>query len=242
MFDFRTIRWAAILGTGILALTGCADIQSLTSIPDTGAQTPPPPSGSIVGYITAIQGSNGFVEHLGGTVSASVNQPIFQGDRFFTRAATGMQISLNSGAILDVQENTDPTIVQEIQCLFIRLFQSGEIYVSGSNVCIESAPNAVIQHSAVDYKVLFPPGGRPKVLRVLVLSGQAQSLRPPGTIINAGFQLDLQNGRPLGFPVPASPLELRRIRAWTDFGRLTRLPQRPGIRQPSGPPGPTTVQ
>ena len=174
-----------------------------------------PPDARVLGRVTAVQGPSAFVEHLGRTSRAQFGQPIFENDRFFTGDGSKLRIGLAQGGELDVAPNTDPTLVQEAQCLFIRLFRSGAMFLSGSQICVESAPNAVIQHSRVGYRVLPQPPG---LLRVTVIEGQVTTLQPPGIVVSAGNQIDLLNGRVARGPYPSSPADRREATSWTNFG------------------------
>lgn len=93
-----------------------------------------------VATVTAIQGSRAWVEPgAGGPVqAATVGRRIHVGDRFFTGAGTRMALSFARGGSVELDENTDPGLLQELECLVISLFHRGRLFVDATDVCVES--------------------------------------------------------------------------------------------------------
>ena len=143
-----------------------------------------------VAHVSAIYGSGAaFV----GTAIAHVNEPIFEGDHFFTRAGAKMEVTVESGGTIVLGENTDPNLYLKTRCFLIRLFSGQMTVKTKNNECaeVESGPNAAGQHSYVLYQA--NPASRR--LTITVFEGQVTTIRPPGVTINAGQTMVLQNGQ-----------------------------------------------
>src|SRR4051812_28139292 len=100
-----------------------------------------------------------------------------------------MEVTLESGGTVVLDENTDPSFFQTAKCFVIRLF-SGKMTVTNSRpVCVENGPNVAGQHSYVLYEASSGS------LRMTVFQGQVTTISPPGFTINPGESMVLQNGR-----------------------------------------------
>jgi ferric-dicitrate binding protein FerR (iron transport regulator) len=205
----KLIRSLSILG--LAALASCVPIDCPTCV------FPPPPVVSPqpvvepvphvqLGHVSAIyDGSAAFV----GSTQASINQPIFEGDHFYTGPGTKMEVAIEKGGTVLLDANTDP-FFQSAKCFFIRLL-SGKMVVNStpSNpLCVESGPNAAGQHSSV----LYEASG--SSLRITVFDGQVVTIRPAGVVVNAGQSATLQNGRLASPPRQLPPEILNRLQSW----------------------------
>ena len=224
-------------------LHGCAPLPTGPSSPiapsgplGPGPSEPGQPSNQWLGRIAAIDGPNAFFDRGGsGTVfRAAVGQLLFAHDRFFTGPGSHMLIQFSSGGQAELDENTDPTLIQELNCLVISLFRSGQMFVDKSNACVETLQVASNQHSMAVYAVL--PGSPPGV-RITVIEGQAELVRPSPVLIPQGWRVEA-NGRGVmgtgrAFPLP--PDELQRSIQWLRFVRFGPSPYAPA------PPPPPVV-
>jgi hypothetical protein len=177
--------------------------------------TPPAPEAPLA-QVTAVQGSQAFIEHQGQVARAKLKQPIYAGDRFFTGQDSRMRVSFDRGGSVDLDENTDPSLTADLKCLFIRLFARGALFVRGADICLENKPNAVAQYSDVGYRIL-PQEGAAGILRVTVIQGEVRTLQPPDVRVPAGYQLDLQDGQVLKGPYPATEQDRQDATSWTRF-------------------------
>jgi hypothetical protein len=206
--------YALCVSTLIFALL-CPGLAAGDQVDSSAPLQPPAPEAPLA-QVTALQGSQAFIEHQGQVARAKMHQPIYEGDRFFTGQNSRMRVSFDRGGWVDLDENTDPSLKTDIECLFIRLFAHGALFVSGANICLENKPNAVAQYSDVGYRIL-PQESAAGILRVTVIQGEVRTLQPPGVRVQAGYQLDLQNGQVLKGPYPATEQDLRDATSWTRF-------------------------
>lgn len=202
----RLIRAMSVFSLALLS--GCVPLACPTcttspAVPSTTAATPPVPVQ--VAHVSAIyNGSAAFV----GSTAARVNEPIYLGDHFYTGAGTMMEVTLESGGTVMLDENTDPGFFQTAKCFIIRLL-SGRMTVTNTQpLCVENGPNVAGQHSYVLYEA------HSGSLRITVFQGQVTTLSPSGFTINAGQSMILQNGRAVGPPRQLSPAILNRMQSW----------------------------
>jgi ferric-dicitrate binding protein FerR (iron transport regulator) len=160
-----------------------------------------------VAHVSAIyDGSAAFV----GAMPAQQNQPIFEGDHFYTGAGTKMEIAIEKGGTVVLDANTDPNIFITAKCFVLRLL-SGKMVVNSTPTnpaCVESGSNAAGQHSSV----LYEASGNS--LRITVFQGRVTTIRPPGIIVDAGQSVVLQNGRVASPPQRVSQQLLDRMQSW----------------------------
>jgi hypothetical protein len=181
-----------------------------------------------VATITAIEGRNAFIDpgNAGRPEAATVSRRVHNGDRFFTGPGTRMTVSFARGGYVELDENTDPRLIQELACLAISLFHKGKMFVDASGVCVDAIGTSSQQKSKVVYAVV-PSGG---YLQVTVVDGQVNFRQPAGAVVGAGYRLDAQGGRILG-PGRAYEVtteEVRNAVGWTNYYRTYR-PQLPGF-------------
>jgi hypothetical protein len=234
--------------TMLVLLHGCAplptgaDTSTGASAPGTPIE-PPQPLNPWLGRIAAIEGPNTFFDKGGSgpVVRATVGQLLYAHDRFFTGPGSHMLVQFKSGGQVELDENTDPTLIQELNCLVISLFQSGRMFVDKNNVCVEALQVASNQHSVVVYGVL--PGSPPGV-RITVLEGQAELVRPSRVPIPAGWRIEanvrgvMGDGRAFRLP----PEELQRSSEWLRLARYGPSPYAPSPSAPTHPPPVVTPQ
>lgn len=211
-----------------LAFALLAPGLALSAQIDSSAQPPAPAPEAPLAHVTALQGSEAFIEHQGQVARAQLKQPIYAGDRFFTGRNSRMRVALDRGGLVDLDENTDPSLKVDIECLFIHVFHMGAMYVSGANICVENAPNAVAQYSDVGYRIL-PQEGAAGILRITVIQGEVRTLQPPGVRVAAGEQLDLQNGQVLKGPYPATDQDRQDATSWRRFAESHMPGWLPGV-------------
>jgi len=229
--------------TVLFVLQGCAPLPVAPYGPvEVPQATPrPQPSAAWLGRIAAIDGPNAYYDKGGaGTVfHAAVGQLLYARDRFFTGPGTHMLIQFNGGGQVELDENTDPTLLQELNCLVISLFRSGQMFVDKSDVCVEAFQVASSQHSKVMYSAMpgFPPG-----VRITVVEGRAELVRPSRAAIPAGWRIDANARGVMGtggaYPLP--PEELQRSTQWLHYYRFGAFPPpvAPEPRPPVVIPGP----
>jgi hypothetical protein len=63
---------------------------------------------------------------------------LLDGDRFYTGPGTRMKIDFWNGAYVELDENTDPSLFQDLNCPVVSLFRSGRIFVDKADACVES--------------------------------------------------------------------------------------------------------
>lgn len=211
--------WSGIgLAAALLALSACAPLRT----------APVNPRPGWIGHITSIEGPRAFVD-LGNTSAArpaTVGETLLPGDRFFTGDGTRMKIEFAGGGYVELDENTDPSLFQDVRCFLINLFSSGRIFVDQANGCIESGGIRIAQQSKVVYEVM-----RGGFLQVTVVEGQARSVQPPSAPAPASYRLDVQPRSVLaGGPYRVSEEEIRNTISWTLFYRDQ---QRPLYRPPA---------
>ncbi|NDP65040.1 hypothetical protein [Polaromonas sp.] len=200
-----------------------------------------------VGRITFIEGPNAFVDrgNHGAGQPAQLGQALLAGDRFYTGPGTRMKIDFWNGGYLEIDENTDPSLFQDLNCLVVSLFRSGRIFVDKSNACVESLGTKSQQFSKVAYSVM--PAGA--YLQITVVEGEARTLQPAPATVPAGWRIDLTSRGLLGdgraYRVPEEAI--RQSIGWTQYYRnrsrstpapefpLFRLPFPPALPQPQYP-------
>jgi len=219
-------------------LAACAPLP-----PASGPAPVPPGPGTPtlrwLGRVTSIEGPNALVDRgsHGAPQPAQPGQLLLAGDRFSTGPVTRMKIDLWNGGALELDENTDPSLLQDLNCLVVSLFRSGRIFVDKSGACVESLGTRSQQFSKVVYAVM---PGRP-YLQITVVEGEARTLQPVLAVIPRGWRIDLDSGGVLGtgraYPVPEDAI--RQAVGWTlyyrNLGRSGPAPEFPMFRFPRPP-------
>ena len=228
-----------------LALLLLALLPACAPLPPTPTPTPTPMPGQgqgppvlrPVGRITSIEGPNAFVDrgNHGAGQPAQLGQALLAGDRFYTGPGTRMKIDFWNGGYIEIDENTDPSLFQDLNCLVVSLFRSGRIFVDKSNACVESLGTKSQQFSKVAYAVM--PAASP-YLQITVVEGEARTLEPAPATVPAGWRIDLTgrgllgDGRPYRVPEEA----IRQSIGWTQYYRnrirSTPAPEFPLFRFP----------
>lgn len=215
-------RIALILSLLPLAtLTGCAGIALDCPTCFQTPQQPPPamqtcPNGSVisatdscpqqriqVARVTAIYGTAAFV----GSAPAKYGQAIFTGDHFYTGPGTKMEVTLDDGGTIVLDENTDP-LFEKAKCFWIRLTSGTMNVYNKREMCVAAGSAKVTQHSNVMYAAR---GGR---VTIAVFEGQVTTIQPAGYTINGGQIFVVQNGNPVGPPRPMSQDVINRLQSW----------------------------
>ena len=196
-----------------------------------------PPVLRPVGRITFIEGPNAFVDrgNHGAGQPAQLGQALLAGDRFYTGPGTRMKIDFWNGGYVELDENTDPSLFQDLNCLVVSLFRSGRIFVDKSNACVESLGTKSQQFSKVAYAVM--PAASP-YLQITVVEGEARTLEPAPATVPAGWRIDLTGRGVLGdgraYRVPEEAI--RQSIGWTQYyrnrARITPAPELPMFRFP----------
>ncbi|MEO7400766.1 MAG: hypothetical protein ABIV07_08370 [Polaromonas sp.] len=219
-----------------LLLALLASCAPLPPAPGPGAGPPPLPW---IGRITSIEGRNAFVDpgNSGAARPAQPGQTLLAGDRFYTGPGTRMKIDFRSGGYIELDENTDPSLFQDLGCLVVSLFRSGRIFVDKSDACIESLGTKSQQFSKVVYSVM--PAG--PYVQITVVEGKARTLQPAVVEAPAGWRIDLNSRAILadGRPYQVTEETVRQSIAWTLYYRnrgAPPAPEFPIIRFPPRPP------
>lgn len=213
-------------------LPACAPLPPM---PTPGEQGPP--ALRPVGRITSIEGPNAFVDrgNHGAGQPAQRGQALLAGDRFYTGPGTRMKIDFWNGGYIEIDENTDPSLFQDLNCLVVSLFRSGRIFVDKSNACVESLGTKSQQFSKVVYTVM--PAASP-YLQITVVEGEARTQQPAPATVPAGWRIDLTGRGVLGdgraYRVPDEAI--RQSIGWTQYyrnrSRITPAPEFPLFRYP----------
>jgi ferric-dicitrate binding protein FerR (iron transport regulator) len=206
----KLIRALSILS--LAALASCVPIDCPTCV------FPVPPTASTqpvlepVSHIKVAHVSNifdGTAAFVGSTV-AQINQPIFEGDHFFTGAGTKMEVTIETGGSVMLDANTDPNLFTSAKCFVLRLLSGKMVVNSTPNnpLCVESGSNAAGQHSSV----LYESDGRS--LTITVFEGQVITIRPSGVLITTGQSATLKDGRLASPPQQLSQDILNEKQSW----------------------------
>ena len=190
-----------------------------------------------VGRITSIEGPNAFVDRgtYGAGQPAQPGQALLAGDRFYTGPGTRMKIEFWNGGYIELDENTDPSLLQDLNCLVVILFRSGRIFVDKSDACVESLGTKSQQFSKVAYAVM--PAASP-YLQITVVEGEARTLLPAVATVPGGWRIDMDSRGMLGtgraYPVPEEAI--RQSIGWTLYyrnrSRIVPAPEFPMFRFP----------
>lgn len=217
-------------------LAACAPLPPAPYPEGTGGPGSGPPPQRWIGRITSIEGRNAFVDpgNVGAGRPAQLGQTLQAGDRFYTGPGSRMKIDFWNGGNIELDENTDPSLFQDLSCLVVSLFRSGRIFVDKSDACIESLGTKSQQFSKVVYSVM--PAG--PYLQITVVDGKARTLLPAVAEAPTGWRIDV-NGRAIlanGRAYQVSEEAIRQSIAWTLYyrnrSRVAPMPEFPVIRLP----------
>ena len=201
----------------LLALLAMALLPACAPLLPAPGQGPMP--ANWIGKITSIEGRNAFVDpgNRGAGRPAQLGQAVLAGDRFYTGPGTRMKVEFAGGGYMELDENTDPSLFQDLNCLLISLFNSGRIFVDKSAACVESLGTRSQQFSKVIYAVM--PAG--PYVQITVADGEVRTLRPVVATAPKGWRIDM-NSRALlgqGRPYPVSDEVVREAIGWTLYYR-----------------------
>ncbi|HWI13079.1 MAG TPA: hypothetical protein VNT02_02450 [Burkholderiales bacterium] len=174
-----------------------------------------------------IRGPNAFYERGGSgrAVQARDGQPVYEGDRIFTGAATRMTLRFTQGGHAELDELTDPVprFLADLGCLVVDLLRTGRMFVDGSAICVGAVGTIARQDSQVVYDV------RPGYAQITVAGGRAQLRRPQSVDIPAGWRLDASAREVMhsGRPYPLTRAQVEDAVRWTRWYERTR-PSLPG--------------
>jgi hypothetical protein len=223
-------------------LSACAPLPPAPSY----GQGPPPLRW--IGRITSIEGPNAFVDlgNHGAGRPAQLGQTLLAGDRFYTGPGTRMKIDFWNGGYVELDENTDPSLFQDLSCLVVSLFRSGRIFVDKADACVESLGTRSQQFSKVVYSVM--PAG--PYLQITVVDGEARTLLPAVVAAPKGWRIDVNSRSVLadGRAYRVSDEAIRQSIGWTLYYRnrnapapelpIVRLPRPPVVLPPPQSPTP----
>ena len=233
MSRLKILPLSGRIGPALFAalLSSCAP---LPPAPGYGQGPPPVPW---IGRITSIEGPNAFVDpgNSGAGRPAQLGQTLLAGDRFYTGPGTHMKIDFWNGGYIELDENTDPSLFQDLNCLVVSLFRSGRIFVDKSAACIESLGTKSQQFSKVVYSVM--PAG--PYLQITVVDGEARTLLPAVAAAPKGWRIDVNSRNILadGRAYRVSDETIRQSIGWTLYyrNRSAPAPELPVFRFPRPP-------
>ncbi|MEO6320782.1 MAG: hypothetical protein ABIR56_08855 [Polaromonas sp.] len=233
MSPLKTLKLSGRMGTALLA----ALLSSCAPLPPAPNQGQGPPALLWIGRITSIEGRNAFVDpgNSGAGRPAQLGQTLLAGDRFYTGPGTRMKIDFWNGGYVELDENTDPSLFQDLNCLVVSLFRRGRIFVDKADACVESLGTRSQQFSKVVYSVM--PAG--PYLQITVVDGEARTLRPVVMAAPKGWRIDVNNRVILGDgrAYRVSDEAIRQSIAWTQYyrNRSAPVPEFPPFRFPRPP-------
>ena len=228
--EILTLSGRVGLALFVALLSACAP---LPTAPNQGQGQGPPPL-RWIGRITSIEGRNAFVDpgNSGAGRPAQLGQTLLAGDRFYTGPGTRMKIDFANGGYIELDENTDPSLFQDLSCLVVSLFRSGRIFVDKSAACVESLGTRSQQFSKVAYAVM--PAG--PYLQITVVDGEARTLQPAMAAAPKGWRIDVNNRSILGDgrAYRVSDEAIRESIGWTLYyrNRSAPAPELPFFRLP----------
>lgn len=217
-------------------LAACAPLPPAPYPTGPGGPGSGPPPQRWVGRISSIEGRNAFVDpgNVGAGRPAQLGQTLQAGDRFYTGPGTRMKIDFWNGGYVELDENTDPSLFQDLGCLVVSLFRSGRIFVDKSDACIESLGTKSQQFSKVVYTVM--PAG--PYVQLTVVDGKARTLLPAVAEAPTGWRIDVNSRAILagGRAYQVSDEAIRQAISWTlyyrNLNRVTPTPEFPIFRFP----------
>ncbi|CAN5172859.1 hypothetical protein BH10PSE16_BH10PSE16_07120 [soil metagenome] len=207
---------------GLVALLSASACAPLPPVPGVDQGTP---ALHAIGRITSIEGPNAYIDrgNHGAGQPAQPGQALLAGDRFYTGPGTRMKIDFWNGGNIELDENTDPSLFQDLNCLIVSLFHSGRIFIDKSDACVESLGTKSQQFSKVAYAVM--PAATP-YLQITVVEGQASTLQPAVATAPGGWRIDVDSRGLLGDGRAYRVTEeaIRQSIGWTLYYRKRSVP------------------
>lgn len=146
-----------------VAISGCAA---------TNPYNLPPPREDTIGRL-AVDGQNAFING----VRVPNGSYVREGEKVVTGPATSVNLILNSGASIQLDQNTDPIfrLVRQGACALMELIR-GQVAVATNNACVEFVTErldtAGLAHSVINILAAESE------VRVTVIEGEVQMSRP----------------------------------------------------------------
>ena len=159
----------------VLAVGGCAT----SGAPGSSAYTMPPMREDTIARL-AVDGQNAYING----VRALHGSYIRDGEVVTTGPATSVNLILNSGASIQLDQNTDPLfkLIRQGACVLMEIVR-GQAAVATNNACVEFR-NERLDTGGLAHSVINVVAAEREV-RVTVIEGQVQMLRPGAAIIYA---------------------------------------------------------
>lgn len=152
MTRFQVSRCIIVIIAATLVMGGCAADQ--------------PGRPELIGIVD-VDGTNAFLNGL----RIRSGEVVRDGDTISTGAGTSMRLRLRQGGYIQLEENTDPRILQEGICILVQIF-AGEMFVDAKRLCVESPDIRGTLLSRVNVKV-----GRGRS-ELTVIEGSVEMTRP----------------------------------------------------------------
>jgi len=192
---------------------------------------------SIIGWIT-VDGPEGFLN--GTPLKDRDHLAIHSGDHVTTGSGTGIKIDLRgwSGTYIQLDENTDPDLIKEAQCVLLRLVK-GQIFAQGTGLCFDTPDMAGSVGSEIVLSVQPTKAGATRsILSVLV--GHVTLTGPVAMQVTSGQQVTVSRAlAPRPQTRSLTPDEIRELTSWRfKHKRLVPVAINIPATTPS-PPGPT---
>lgn len=159
----------------VLTFAGCAT----NGAPDSRAYNLPPPREDTIARL-AVDGQNAYING----VRAPHGSYVRDGEVVTTGPATSANLIFNSGASIQLDQNTDPLfkLLRQGACMLIEIAR-GQAAVATNNACVEFSTvrfdTRGLAHSLINIRAAE------REVRVTVIEGQVEMLRPGATILNA---------------------------------------------------------
>ncbi|SIT49095.1 hypothetical protein BN2475_1250027 [Paraburkholderia ribeironis] len=186
---------------------------------------PPPASRAYVGTLE-VYGPSAFLN--GSPVASGANA--YSGDNVSTGPGTSVIVHLSGSDFIQLNENTDPTFLEEASCLLTKIF-SGEVFVHSHNTCVET--DQVLAAMGSDVNVAHRPGRTV----LTVIEGRVVIRKPQYLVLAPSQQYLVVRG--VGQLTTLTPMDAAATAAWRQryFRFRGAVPSLPS--SPSSPPPPS---
>lgn len=199
----------------VLTCSGCA----ANGTPGSSADKLPPMREDTIARL-AVDGQNAYING----VRAPHGSYVRDGEVVTTGPATSANLIFNSGASIQLDQNTDPLfkLIRQGACVLMEIIR-GQAAVATNNACVEFSnerlDTAGVAHSVINIRAAE------REVRVTVIEGQVQMLRPGTAMIGASQEyISTAGGRWQVRNI--TPGELARSGVWTrDYFRATARQQ-----------------
>lgn len=171
---------------GVLAVAGCATSGAL----DPPAYKLPPPREDAIARL-AVDGQNAYING----VRAPHGSYVRDGEVVTTGPATSANLIFNSGASIQLDQNTDPLfkLVRQGACVLMEIIR-GQAAVATNRACVEfrneRLDTAGVAHSVINIRAAE------REVHVTVINGEVQMARPgPATVRMNQDYVSTEGGR-----------------------------------------------